>query len=132
MKGLKEQKDCKAHRPDLTFLPVNEGRSDEDRKFRRLVIQGWIIVCGIAVLFVLYGFFAYFAVGEKGPSNWDYGTVEDIPGESVYSTYPYRGRVPEPLPQHINQTPSAATEDATDKQGRIDTQKNPDEENQEP
>jgi flagellar basal body-associated protein FliL len=47
----------------------------------------WIIILAMAILFIAWGIFAYFVIGEKGPHPWDFGTVEDIPGESAYSTY---------------------------------------------
>ncbi len=47
---------------------------------------GWIIVVAIAILFVLWGLFIFFAVGDKGPPAWDFGVIKDIPGESPYST----------------------------------------------
>lgn len=78
----------------------------EERRFRRQAIQGWLIVTGISLAFVLYGFFAFFMIGDKGPPEWDFGAIEDIPGQSVYSTYPYRGRVPAPEPQHVDRRPS--------------------------
>ncbi len=76
--------------------------------FRRMVFHGWLIVCGIAVAFVLYGLFAFFVIGDKQPADWDFGGIEDIPGESVYSTFPYRGRTEEPEPQHVDGKPSKA------------------------
>ncbi len=45
-----------------------------------------IIVMAIAVLFFIWGLFIFFAVGDKGPPVWDFSVVEDIPGESPYST----------------------------------------------
>ena len=50
-------------------------------------IRDWIIVLAIALLLAFWGLFIYFTVGEKGPHPWDFGIVEDIPGESPYSTY---------------------------------------------
>ena len=88
---------------------ATDTRFEEDRKFRRLVTYGWIIVCSISVLFVLYGFIAFFVVGDKGPPDWEYGSVKDVPAESVYSTYPYRGRIPQPEPQHVDKRPAADT-----------------------
>ncbi len=82
----------------------------EERHFRRQVFRGWVIVCAISAAFVLYGLFALFVVGDKGPPDWDFGAIEDVPGQSPYSTYPYRGRVPEPEPQHVNRRPTAATD----------------------
>ena len=49
-------------------------------------LWGWIIVLAMAFLFVVWGFFIYFAVGDKGPPPWNFGVVSDIPGESPYST----------------------------------------------
>jgi len=72
------------------------------------VLRGWIIVAGIALLFVLYGLFAFFVIGDNQPADWDFGAVKDVPGESVYSTYPYRSGTEEPEAQHVNQKPSNA------------------------
>jgi nicotinamide riboside transporter PnuC len=47
---------------------------------------GWIVVVTMAVVFILWGFFIFFAVGDKGPPSWDFGVIKDIPGESPYST----------------------------------------------
>ena len=47
---------------------------------------GWIVVVAMAVVFILWGLFIFFAVGDKGPPSWDFGVIKDIPGESSYST----------------------------------------------
>ena len=57
--------------------------SEQKEKSNRV---GWIIVVAIAILFVLWGLFIFFAVGDKGPPAWDFGVIKDIPGESPYST----------------------------------------------
>jgi hypothetical protein len=61
-----------------------------DRKFQNLnrkgTLRSLIIVMAIAVLFFIWGLFIFFAVGDKGPPVWDFSVVEDIPGESPYST----------------------------------------------
>ena len=57
--------------------------SEQKEKSNRV---GWIIVVAIAILFVLWGLFIFFAVGDKGPPSWDLGVIKDIPGESPYST----------------------------------------------
>jgi hypothetical protein len=49
--------------------------------------RSWLIILVMAILFVAWGIFAYLVIGEKGPHPWDFGVVEDIPGESAYSTY---------------------------------------------
>ena len=74
-----------------------------DRDERRIALRGWVIVCAIAILFTLYGFLAYFVIGDKGAPDWDYGSLPDVPGQSEYSTYPYRGGPMQPEPQHVNQ-----------------------------
>ncbi len=79
-----------------------------ERHFKRQVLQGWVIVCAISVAFVLYGLFALFVVGDKGPPDWDFGAVEDVPGQSPYSTYPYEGGMPDPEPQHVYEKPASA------------------------
>jgi len=72
--------------------------------------QRWMIILAMAIFFVVWGIFAYLVIGEKGPHPWDFGVVEDIPGESAYSTY-----LPDQIPgsysleeQHISgKTPGA-------------------------
>ncbi len=49
--------------------------------------RSWLIILAMAIFFVAWGIFAYLVIGEKGPHPWDFGVVEDIPGESAYSTY---------------------------------------------
>ncbi len=80
----------------------------------RLVIQGWLFVCGLAVAFLIYGLIMFSYVGDKGPPDWDFGTVEDIPGESIYSTNPaVRGPAAIPEPQHVFEKPPLAETDVT-------------------
>ncbi len=68
--------------------------------------RAWFIVCTLAILFFIYGMFMYFYVGDKGPPGWDFGAVEDIPGQSVYSTNPAgQGAATVPEPQHVSQKP---------------------------
>ncbi|MFZ2448191.1 MAG: hypothetical protein WAW37_17680 [Syntrophobacteraceae bacterium] len=69
----------------------------------------WAIIAGIAATFLLWGGIVFFVIGEKGPPDWDFSVVPDIPGESAYSTHtPFRptDRVPgptsaQPEPQHV-------------------------------
>jgi len=82
---------------------VDSGPSNDSGSWRL-----WLIVCAIAVAFVLYGFFAFFVIGDKGPPDWDTGSVEDVPGASVNSTYPYRDPTVEPDPKHVAERPSKA------------------------
>jgi len=81
------------------FEPAEEGPS----------LRGWFYVCGLALFFLLYGLFMFYTIGDKGPPGWDFGTVEDIPGESVYSTNePITGGAAAPEPQHVSQKPPRA------------------------
>jgi hypothetical protein len=45
------------------------------------------IALALAVLFFVWGLTIFFTVGEKGPPSWDFGIIQDIPGESPYSTH---------------------------------------------
>jgi hypothetical protein len=70
---------------------------------------GWTFVIGLAVLFLLYGLFLFLSIGDKGPPDWDFGLIEDIPGKSVNSTSPEpAGNIGEPEPQHVSGRPSRA------------------------
>ncbi len=72
-------------------------------------LKGWLYVCALAFMFLVYGLFMFYMIGDKGPPGWDFGTVEDTPGESVYSTNePITGGTAAPDPQHISQKPSQA------------------------
>jgi len=57
--------------------------SEQEKRTNRV---GWIVVVAMAVVFILWGFFIFFAGGDKGPPSWDFGVIKDIPGESPYST----------------------------------------------
>ena len=71
--------------------------------------KAWLIVCTLAILFLIYGVFMFFFVGDKGPPDWNFGNVEDIPGQSVYSTHPsVGGTASAPEPQHVSQKPPLA------------------------
>jgi hypothetical protein len=93
---------------------IREGVQEQvaaEHHFKRQVIQGWLIVCGISVALVLYGLFALFTVGDKGPPDWDFGSIEDTPGQSVYSTFPYGEGTGEPEPQHVLERPPGVEKD---------------------
>lgn len=66
----------------------------ETREEKRETVLSWLLVAGFGVAIVAWGFLIYFTVGDKGPPSWDYGIVEDVPGEAPYSLYDsqlYRG-----------------------------------------
>jgi hypothetical protein len=62
-------------------------------------LKSWLIVIGIALLFLCWGLLVFLTVGDKGPPRWDFGVVEDIPGESPYSSE--RDWRVDPSPQHV-------------------------------
>ena len=64
-------------------LQMEQKSVDQEKKGS---LRGWIIVLAMAILFVVWGLFIYFAVGDKGTPPWNFGVVSDIPGESAYST----------------------------------------------
>ena len=77
---------------------------------KRESVRSWSLVLGLAVGFLLWGLFIFFAVGDKGAPPWNFGVVEDIPGQSPYSTHSsreYPGIGSHPLeetgvePQHV-------------------------------
>ncbi len=49
-------------------------------------VTTWSIIGGIAVGFLCWGLLIYYVIGDKGPPNWDFSVIQDIPGESTYST----------------------------------------------
>jgi hypothetical protein len=73
--------------------------------------RGWLVVFALAVGFFLWGIFIYAFVGVKWPPAWNFGTVPDVPGLSIYSTvgrrpaagmiYPYLHEQAELSPQHV-------------------------------
>ena len=50
------------------------------------MLRSWIIVIAIAIVFIVWGLFIFFTIGDKGPPPWDFGVIRDVPGESPYST----------------------------------------------
>jgi len=81
------------------------GRTPETKE-KDKSLRGFLIILTMAILFLCYGLFMFFTVGDKGPPRWDFGVVEDIPGESVYSTHSLGAPAPEP--QHVSQKPLQA------------------------
>lgn len=41
---------------------------------------------GLAVCFFIWGMFLFLTIGDKGPPGWNFGTIDDVPGSSPYST----------------------------------------------
>ena len=78
-------------------------------------LRSWLVVMGIAVVFLVWGLLVYVWVGDKGVPNWNFGVVEDIPGQSLHSTHQLK-RSPSVVPssetagqnatrQHVNEPP---------------------------
>ncbi len=87
-----------------------------ERESRGPVIRGWLFVIALALGFFIYGVTMFFIVGDKGPPDWDFGTVEDIPGQSIYSTNPaILGPAGIPEPQHVKGKPPLAEIDVSKK-----------------
>jgi len=63
---------------------MNESSVAPDRTER--ILRTLLVACGLAAAFLVWGIFVYNTVGDKGPPAWDYGTLPDVPGLSVYST----------------------------------------------
>jgi hypothetical protein len=56
----------------------------------------WIVIWLLMLGILLKGHFAYNVVGDLGPPTWDFGIVQDVPGESPYAIYEKL-----PYPQHV-------------------------------
>jgi hypothetical protein len=81
---------------------------DKNRKIKNAPLNTLTLVFTLAVFFLLWGFLLFYTIGDKGPPSWDFGVVQDIPGESAYSTQrPLPGRMSLPEPQHVSQKPQA-------------------------
>jgi len=93
---------------------MNESGRRSDRE--KGTLRTLLVACGLAVGFLVWGLFIFFTVGDKGPPAWNYGTVPDVPGLSVFSTDSARPipTVPprflhekaELSPQHVKDKPS--------------------------
>ncbi len=47
--------------------------------------RSWVIVLAVALAFLGWGLFIFYTVGVSWPPPWRYGTIPDVPGQSVYS-----------------------------------------------
>lgn len=67
---------------------------------QRASIKSWLIIVGLSVGVLIWGFLIFFTVGDKGLPPWDYSILPDVPGQSVYSTHSapeFSGKVPKPI-----------------------------------
>jgi len=56
----------------------------------------WTVIGLMVAGIILMGFFALFAVGDRGQPTWDYRPVKDVPASSPYAIYG-----PLPYAQHV-------------------------------
>jgi hypothetical protein len=63
---------------------MQSSASDANDKSDR---RSWIIVTCLALGFFLWGLLIFFTVGTRPPPPWGFGNIEDVPGESYYSTH---------------------------------------------
>ncbi len=85
----------------------------------------------LSVFLVAYTFFLFFAVGAEGPRPWHFGTIEDVPGASRYSTsttkqFLFNATSPEKggkvIRQHVMEDQGITGQmGASDTEGRRDT-----------
>jgi hypothetical protein len=89
--------------------------SPERERSRGETLRSLGIVTAMAIFFFCWGLTIFYTVGEKGPPSWDFGTVQDIPGQSPYSTHSIKevaDLTPLPVetrvvvdPQHVDEPP---------------------------
>jgi hypothetical protein len=71
--------------------------SSKSHQKEQRALRSWLVVVGIAVAFLIWGLLVFVWVGDKGVPTWNFGVVEDIPGQSLYSTHQMR-RFPSLVP----------------------------------
>ena len=59
-------------------------------------LRAWVWIFIMLGIIVCKGLFSFFVVADKGPSDWDYRPVKDVPAQSEYATYQLL-----PYPQHV-------------------------------
>ncbi len=53
-------------------------------------IKTWLILLLMVMGILGYGITVYVTIGDKGPPGWNYGAINDVPGESPFSTEPVK------------------------------------------
>jgi len=56
----------------------------------------WILIAVMLGIIFFKGLLSFFVVSDKGPPDWDYRPVRDVPAQSEYATYQLL-----PYPQHV-------------------------------
>ena len=72
-----------ARKPRTDEEKMEQTTAEQEKK---ATLRSWMIVIAMTFLFLLWGLFIFFAVGDKGSPPWNFGVVEDVPGQSPYST----------------------------------------------
>jgi flagellar basal body-associated protein FliL len=59
-------------------------------------LKTWILIFVFVGIILFKGLLSFFVVSDKGPPDWDYRPVKDVPAQSEYATYqrlPYQQHV---------------------------------------
>lgn len=62
----------------------------------RFNLRTWVIIFLLLAIILAKGLMAFFMVGDKGPPDWAFRPVKDVPSESPYAVYELV-----PNPQHV-------------------------------
>jgi len=68
---------------DEGFLAMANAHKQETDAGEKL--KSWIIVLLICVFILTYGAIVFWTVGDRGPADWDFGALPDVPGQSAFS-----------------------------------------------
>jgi len=63
---------------------------------RESSLRAWVWISIMAGIILFKGLLSFFVVSDKGPPDWDYRPVLDVPAESEYAAYQLL-----PYPQHV-------------------------------
>ena len=47
--------------------------------------KSYLIVLLLCVFILTYGAIVFWTVGDRGPADWDFGALPDVPGQSAFS-----------------------------------------------
>ncbi len=69
---------------------------------RKEMVFSWAVVAALSLGVLLWGLVIFWVVGDRKAPAWDFGAVQDVPGESPYSTWTpsskeFPGTVPHPV-----------------------------------
>jgi hypothetical protein len=75
---------CKGDSHSMSNVIDSVLKNDPARPDQPSSVRGWLIVMAIALSFFVWGLLVFYTVGVRWPPPWRYGTVPDVPGQSVY------------------------------------------------